>query len=183
MWRAHPSPPLHDAATCLPAPSRYYPQLSHTPSPVLFLSTVRHAVGKTNDELAVSIVKTQEKATDVLGGALGDAIEAREGMEEIQEKLAANAEALNKIISDTGALDSELQLAGNRIRAIGKRIGTDRLLLGTIICCGIMVGVAIIGVFVLLIVSLAEGTGITTYLDDVTGSAPTAPPTSRRLRL
>jgi hypothetical protein len=140
-------------------------------------------VGKTNDELAVSIVKTQEKATDVLGGALGDAIEAREGMEEIQEKLAANAEALNKIISDTGALDSELQLAGNRIRAIGKRIGTDRLLLGTIICCGIMVGVAIIGVFVLLIVSLAEGTGITTYLNDVTGSAPTAPPTSRRLRL
>ena len=144
---------------------------------------VRHAVGPTNDDLARVIVNTQRDATGVLDGALSDAYEANAGLEDIQEKLALNAESLNKIISDTGSLDTELALAGNRIRAIGKRIGTDRLLLGTIICCGFMVGCAIVGVLILFVVNLVNSTGLDSVLNlgDVTGSAPTAPST-RRLR-
>jgi hypothetical protein len=128
-------------------------------------------------------VKTQQKATSVIQGALEDAYDANQGLDEIQEKLALNAESLNKIISDTGGLDTELALAGNRIRAIGKRIGTDRLLLGTIVCCGFMVGCAIVGVLILFVVNLVNSTGLDSVLNlgDVTGSAPTAPST-RRLR-
>ena len=115
----------------------------------------------------------------MLGGAYRDAVGAKDQIVEVAMDLDRNGAKLKKVISDVEALDSELQLAKNRVRTIGKRIGSDRLLLGTIICCGILVCFAIIGVFVLLILSLAEGTGITTYLNDVTGSAPTAPPTSR----
>ena len=61
----------------------------------------------------------------MLGGAYRDAVGAKDQIVEVAMDLDRNGAKLKKVISDVEALDSELQLAKNRVRTIGKRIGSS----------------------------------------------------------